>query len=355
MNSNLGIVHKIRQLLPSISISARIAIGNSVIIIIGALAGTAVTHTLTEKGEELALMLLIAAGGLSVSILLNYLIIHSALKPLSDLQRFVEQIQAGKILSSPIKLSNPDPQSSQLATILSQLVSQLDTRNQELRAASRRAIHAQEEERKRIASELHDETGQLLVTLTLKLERLKNNCIEIEDESSSRFDEAHQYARSALESLRKVTTGLRPAVLDDLGLIPAIRWYARTNLEEAGIRLNFQAPETPFDLPAELNTTLFRVAQECINNIVRHSHAHNASITLQSTSSAVSLHVEDDGQGFLTENTAEHTNRQHWGLLGIQERVSLVGGIVNLVSQPGKGTQLGISIPLPNSQEAVNG
>lgn len=363
MHFNLGIVHKIRQLLPSISICARIAIGNSIIIIIGALTGTIVSHTLTKKGEELALLLLIAGVGLIVSILLNYWIIRKALQPLSDLQRSMDRLQVGKpqnrpgdLSSSSIDLHNPDPQTCQIATTIDGLASQLDSSNRQLRSASRRAIHAHEEERKRIAGWLHDDTGQALVTLAIKLERIKNSYPKEDLKTRPLVDEAHQIAQHALDSLRKVITGMRPAILDDLGLIPAIRWYARSNLEEAGIRVHFQAPEEPLTLPGELSTTLFRIAQECINNIQRHSQARNAYIYLQCHPQEVSLCVEDDGQGFNLKSM-ENLDRQHlhWGLAGIQERVSLVDGTFELETQPGKGSSLKIKIPIPLSQEVVLG
>jgi two-component system sensor histidine kinase UhpB len=355
MASDLGFLRKIQRILPNLSLRARIAIGNSVIMIAGALLGTIITHNLTERGEELALLLLVTAG-ITFSILFNYLIISSALKPLVTLHSFVEEIQAGEIHNPPPRISNPDPQTGQLIAAVTGLLTQLETSNQQLRVTSRRAIHAQEEERKRIAGWLHDDTGQTLVTLILKLERLENSLAEDAAPIRSRLAESRQLAASALDSLRKVITGLRPSILDDLGLIPAIRWYGRTNLEEAGIRFHFQLPEDPAGLPPEISITLFRVAQESINNIVRHSKAHNATLTLQIDPDRICLRVEDDGLGFIpAPDQSEAIRQQQWGLIGIQERVTLVGGDLQLTSEPGKGTLIEVSMPITKNQEPPNG
>ena len=154
-------------------------------------------------------------------------------------------------------------------------------------------------------------------------------------------------ASHALDSLRQIVSGLRPAILDDLGLVPAIRWYARTNLEAAGIRLEFEAPDDDLQLDHRLNTTLFRIVQESVNNIVRHSGAKLATIRLKSAGNDVYLQIEDDGAGFaIRPDSGQIYEQGHWGLAGIQERASLVNGSVELLSEPGCGTLIQIRVPV---------
>ncbi len=163
----------------------------------------------------------------------------------------------------------------------------------------------------------------------------------------AKLDSAHQLATRTLTELRKIISGLRPTVLDDLGLVPAIRWYARAHLEEAGVRVEIQASEHALSLPPELNATLFRIAQEAVNNILRHAQASTAKISLYSSEDQICLQVEDDGQGFdLQQIQAGAVRLQRLGLLGIQERAEMVGGCVNVNSNPGRGTQLLVSVPL---------
>jgi signal transduction histidine kinase len=356
MTSTPGIIGKIRQLSPNLTICARIAIGNSAIIIASAFAGTAVTHLITEKGEELIFLLLVALVGLSLSLVLNYIIIRSALQPLQEMHDYALKIGSGKAPRQPPQYKNPDPETCQVTSTIGGLVEQLETNNRQLRATSRRAIHAQEEERKRIAGWLHDDTGQALITLILKLEKLENLQPEENEDTRTRLAEARLLAAQALKSLREVITGLRPSILDDLGLVSAVRWYARSNLEGAGIRADFQAEEITLEIPPELTTTLLRVAQESINNIVRHSQAKNANITLAQRDQGIYLRIEDDGQGFSTASEPlDATEKQHWGLIGIRERLSLVGGSLTLTSAPQQGTLLEVFLPLPKVEEVVNG
>ena len=178
------------------------------------------------------------------------------------------------------------------------LITQLEASNQQLRILSEQAINAQEEERKRIARSLHDDTGQSLSTLLINLERLEKHIPADNNELVTRLSSIRQMAANSLDGLRSIIYDLRPAILDDLGLLPAIRWYARTNLEEAGIQAELNFPDELPSLPPRLTTTLFRIAQEGVNNIIRHSQARTAVITLGVGENEVYLQIKDDGHGF---------------------------------------------------------
>lgn len=339
-----------------LSIFHRLAIGNSLIIVLGAIGGTLVTRHLAGQAADLWLITLFATFGISLSVLTNFWIIRTALRPLHELRQSVDRVQAGQGGIDTRLLEETDPDISRLATALTSMISQLEERNRTLRALSERAINAQEEERKRIARSLHDDTGQTLSMLIINLERLEKRLPAEAVTLQERLASACQLAKHALQELRKIVYGLRPTILDDLGLVPAIRWYARSNLEEAGVQVNFSVPEESILLSGHLNTTVFRVAQEAINNIVRHAEAKTAVITLCQNEGRICLWVEDDGRGFDVDQISGQALRlQRLGLLGIQERVELVGGDVTVESVPGQGTRLRVCVPMAATEGEANG
>jgi two-component system sensor histidine kinase UhpB len=339
---------RIKQPLPYLSIFQRIVIGNSIIIILGAVGGTLLTRSLTDRAADLSLIILFAFIGTTLSVLTNSWIISTSLKPLRELRQIVNHIQAGSTLLDINRLQEADPDIGEFTRVLHDLLLQLEERNHQLRALSERAITAQEEERKNIARSLHDDTGQALSMLIINLERLENRLPVDESELRSKLEASRKLASDSLTELRKIVYGLRPSILDDLGLIPAIRWYSRSVLEANGVQVRMSLPEEPIELPSHLATTLFRVAQEGINNIMRHAGARTTDICLTLDHSGVNLRIQDDGQGFDPHQAAgQAVNLQHLGLLGMQERAELVGGNVTVESVPGKGTRLQVFVPLP--------
>jgi len=334
----------------------RIAIGNAVIIVAGAIIGTFLTHLLTNIAATLWHFVLFASIGIVISLILNFTIIQAALHPLRELRQIVNGIQAGQAEATQLDLEDTDPDIHRLTTALNSLITQLETSNQELRVLSERAINAQEDERKRIARSLHDDTGQSLSTLIINLERLENHIPLENDELVNRLRSIRQMAAESLECLRSIIYDLRPAILDDLGLLPAIRWYARTNLEEAGIQVELDFPHELPPLPQPLSTTLFRISQEGVNNIIRHSQAKNACISLGVKENEVYLQIKDDGHGFEPSRlNNEAIDMQHWGLIGIQERIELVGGKMSIRSDPAHGTTLLVNVPLMRSEVQIDG
>lgn len=341
-------IHWIKQRLSNLSIFHRIVIGNSIIIVAGAIGGTLLTRLLTDKAADLSLIIGFALIGTFISVLVNSWIIHSALRPLKELRQLVDRIQSGSSRLEMERLQPSDPDLGHFAAVLHDLLLQLEERNRHLRALSERAITAQEEERKSIARSLHDDTGQSLSMLIINLERLEDRLPMEETELRKKLEASRILASGILTELRKIVYGLRPTMLDDLGLVPAIRWYARSVLEPNGVQIRLSLPETSMELSSHLSTTLFRIAQEAINNISRHAGAKTADISLFIEQDRVVLKVQDDGQGFNLEQAAgQGVPLQHLGLLGIQERATLVGGDVVVESVPGKGTRLQICVPLP--------
>jgi len=207
-----------------------------------------------------------------------------------------------------------------------------------------KAINAQEEERKRIARELHDDTSQSLAALLYAVE----DSLEIEEnpEIRERMESMNDLVQRTLDGVHKLIFDLRPSMLDHLGLVPAIRWFAESRLEPKGVRVNVQADSLQDRLSAEVETALFRIAQEAIMNIARHAAARNAWIKLSANSPDVVMEIEDDGVGFsLSELGLEPDSLRGMGLMGMQERLELLGGDLVIHSAHGSGTCLIISVP----------
>jgi len=325
----------------------RIAIGNAIIIAAGALLGTFLTRFLTNRTTTLWHFVLFASIGILISLVLNFFIIRAALHPLQQLRQVVRRIQAGEAEVAQLALEDTDPDIHRLTIALNSLISQLKGSNQQLRLLSERAINAQEEERKRIARSLHDDTGQSLSTLMINLERLDNHLPGDNREIKNRLHAIKEMAAEGLACLRDIIYDLRPAILDDLGLIPAIRWYAQTNLEGAGIQVELDFQDEQLSLPQALTTTMFRITQEGVNNIIRHSQARKVCISLGKQANDVYLRIKDDGHGFdPSQISAEAFENQHWGLVGMQERIELVGGRLSINSDAVHGTSLLVTAPL---------
>jgi two-component system sensor histidine kinase UhpB len=342
----VGALSNFRQTVRKTPILYRIAIGNAFVIAVGAIGGTYITRLLADQAADWWLILFFLAIGTTLAVLINFWIIKNALRPLADLSALVDKVQEGQTYIDPQYLQPTDPDINQLATALDSLVRQLDERNMELQALSEHAINALEEERQQIALTLHDDTGQSLSLLIINLESLEAQLPTDEEVLLAKIGETRQLAQDALSNLRQIVYGLRPSILDDLGLIPAIRWYARSNLEKAGILVEISANGEVALLPSQLNSTLFRITQEAINNILRHSHAQNVKISLAHQEENIVLEVADDGQGFDPNSVKEEALQlHHIGILGMQERAELVGGRTKLFSEPGSGTRIVISVP----------
>ncbi len=214
-----------------------------------------------------------------------------------------------------------------------------------------RVIDTQEEERKRIARELHDETGQTLTALRLCLEKLALAGTPGVEAGKVSLDQLLKLCQQAEEEVDKLIFDLRPALLDDLGLVEAIEFYAQTRLEPAGIGINVKVTGKERRLPGERETAIFRVIQEGITNIVNHAYAKNAKIKLQFRPNQLIVWVEDDGCGFKVTHVASPQDpKRGLGLLGMKERISLVGGSLDIISKPRVGTCLKAIVPLAGEE-----
>jgi two-component system sensor histidine kinase UhpB len=331
-----------------VSLFMRIAVGNALVISVGAVFGTLLTRHFSGTLEGWFIVLF-ASSGILLSLLINFLILDAALHPLRELRRWADKIAHGDSLQLE-RLKNPDADTVSLAGALHTLVNQLDERNHELKALSERAIFAQEQERKSIARSLHDDTGQALTMLIISLDQLETRLPANQQALKEDIRQARSLAANALTELRGIVFGLRPAILDDLGLVPAMRWYARSQLDEAGLQVDVQSPDPMPDLPAEISISLFRITQEAINNVLRHADASKVEIEISLQAGSITLQVRDDGKGFDPQHASQSAlPDQRLGLLGVRERAELLDGQLDLLSSPGQGTCLTVRLPLSST------
>ena len=215
----------------------------------------------------------------------------------------------------------------------------------------RRIVEAQESERQRIARELHDETGQALTAIGLGLRGVSTNLRQDVDKSAHNLRQLEGLVTQSLNELARVIADLRPSHLDDLGLAATLRWYAVDVRNRAPLEVNVVVVGEERPLPSEVKTALFRVTQEALTNTIKHANAHQAHIRLVYGGQNVSVRVEDDGCGF-DLNHLDGSNRTAWGLLGMEERASLLGGSFTITSSPGQGSIVEVVIPYDQQVES---
>jgi len=209
------------------------------------------------------------------------------------------------------------------------------------RDTMRRVIEGQELERRRLAQELHDETGQALTSILLGLKTIRGAADEAS--AAQAEEEVRALVVQALQDVRRLAIELRPKALDDFGLVPALERLAETAGERAGLEVHVHANLPERRLPGEVETALYRLVQEALTNVLKHAEAHAVSILLSLQDGAVRALVEDDGRGF----TPGESRTDALGLLGMQERLSFLGGELTIESRPGAGTTVRALLPLP--------
>jgi signal transduction histidine kinase len=216
-----------------------------------------------------------------------------------------------------------------------------------LHQLSRGIISAQEEERKRIARELHDEHGQAVSLIKIRLDHLSRNWEKkLPPPVSRELAEINRLLSQNIQDIRRLITALRPSMLDDLGLIPTLRWWLSRFENETGISTDLSLPRKWDRIPDQARTIVYRIIQESLTNTARHSAATRVKVTLKKRNGHLLAEIEDNGIGFRVEKVMSRPS-ESIGLMGIEERVALLGGKTEIKSQPGKGTRIRVELPLP--------
>ena len=227
-------------------------------------------------------------------------------------------------------------------TLASRAATAIDLSQRVSREAVRRVVEAQELERKRLARELHDETGQALTSILLGLRSLEEADAERVREAIA---EMRELVVSTLQDVRRLAIELRPKALDDFGLVPALDRLIETFRAQTGIAVDLESRLRRERLPAEAETALYRIVQEALTNVVKHARARNVSVLLTQKGASVVAVIEDDGEGFDPAEVVE-TATGGLGLVGMRERIALVGGRLGIESSHGAGTTLVVEVPV---------
>lgn len=220
---------------------------------------------------------------------------------------------------------------------------------EELKRLSAELVAAQESERRRISRELHDEVGQVLTAIMLGLGNLRSALKDANsDEALRQLQMVEDMTERNASVVRNISLLLRPTMLDDLGLVPALKWYAREVSRSGPMAADVMAESFVDDLPEEHRTCVFRIVQEAVRNAGRHSGAHQVRIYIGEKNGTLSVSVQDDGKGF------DPSQEAGLGILGMRERVMRLAGALEVNSKPGKGTMVTFSLPLSPDHRAVD-
>jgi two-component system, NarL family, sensor histidine kinase UhpB len=318
----------------------KVLIANSFIIFVGATGGTWLASGLNTTPQAPIFLIAFVTIGWLLSVALNFVVLQIAFRPLHGLEKVMKRVQAGeRSLRAPL---TGEPETDLLAQTFNVMLEAIDEAN---RLRTSQIINAQEQERKRIARELHDETSQVLTSLLISLAVLEESITT--PEAQGPIAETRMLAHQTLRAIRSLSIDLRPSALDDLGLLPALRWYIKEYQQKFSIQVEFQPTGFRERLPAEIETALYRIIQEALTNVAKYAHARTVHVTLKEEGNQVQAIVTDDGCGFDMEKLQKMAGQERGlGLVGMQERAHLLDGTLNIQSSPGHGTTIEVSIPL---------
>jgi len=227
-------------------------------------------------------------------------------------------------------------------------VTQERQQQENVRAYIQQITRAQEEERKRIARDLHDDVSPDIIVLIQKLDNITSVQKRKMADIRAGLDEVREQAVKALEGLRATAQGLRPRIIDDLGLVAALEWIAEELERDQKIRTKVETKDINRNLSSETQILLFRIAQEALNNIRKHAHASNVIIKLEGGENEVKMTVTDNGHGFQAPQKIEGmVSAGRLGLMGMHERARLLNGTLHIKSAPGDGTEITVRLPWP--------
>jgi signal transduction histidine kinase len=333
----------VRALL-SVPLLIKIAGANALIVVIAAAVSLRM-HQLDNADRALVGVLLMA---LVLSLVVSLVLVKVALLPIRELEVMADRVWRGDLDARVRPSIVADRDMARVGRTINLLLDSLTSDRARMRRLASQVISAQDEERARIARELHDSTAQTLTAVVLQLSAAVRDTQD--PAMAERLAEVKTMAGAALEEVRNMSHRMHPRVLDDLGLVAALEWLARGAHESAGVTVTVDAFGDAADLPPTAAPVLYRVAQEALGNALRHAAPTSVGITLRVAPDSAMLEVVDDGRGF---DVAEaEARRPGMGLFSMRERVSLVDGQLEVTSAPGAGTRVVATIPLTSLRQA---
>lgn len=335
-----------RTKLPALTVLFKVLIANSAVILVGATLGTYLATRIHQPNGSAILIIFIASGWI-ISVLINFILLKYTFHPLTQLRETMKRVQSGNTdLRAP--LTGQDPEVDQLADAFNTM---LETLDESARSRATQILAAQEQERKRIARELHDETSQVLTSLLISLKILEET---ISNEAArQQMEETRSLVHQTLRAIRNLSIDLRPSALDDLGLVPALRWYLKEYQQKCKVEVEFSASPFKGRLPPEIETTIYRIVQEALTNTAKYAQATKVGVSVVETEEGVRATVSDDGKGFDAQTLLKLPWQERGlGLAGMHERAALLDGALLIHTEPGKGTTIDVTIPL--ARQAAN-
>ncbi|MDB4914595.1 MAG: histidine kinase dimerization and phosphoacceptor region [Gemmatimonadetes bacterium] len=313
-------------------------VGANLLIVAAALAGVALEPRLNIPGNIVSILGVALAASLSVNLVLVYV----ALRPLSDLEQTAARVSAGDMQARvPVSIL-ADRDMSRVGSTLNELLDRLTEDRARVRRLAAQVISAQDEERARVARELHDSTAQILTAVMLQLGAAARESTT--PEIDARIATLRELAAEALEEVRSLSHTMHPRVLDDLGLAAALEWLGRQAHAQEHEDVQVNAEEFSPPIPAALASALYRVAQEALRNAARHADARHVKVGLRRVGARAVLEIADDGRGF--DVGLANERRPGMGLFSMRERIALVNGVLTVTSAAGRGTRIIATVPL---------
>ncbi|GLC27729.1 histidine kinase [Roseisolibacter agri] len=328
-----------RRLL-GVPLTAKLAGANLFVLLL------AVAGLVLAAGRPDHLDVWIVGGALALGLIVNSLLVRYALRPVWELERVASRVWAGDFGARVPGSAVADREMTRVGRTFNLLLDSLATDRERMRTLAMQAVRAQDDERSRIARELHDSTAQNIAALTYQLAAAARQAGESgQPELEATLRELREQTGELLEEVRLLSHAIHPRVLDDLGLVPALEWLARRTREHTALEVQVDAdlPGDPADMSDATAAALYRVAQESLRNVERHARAHVARVTLRAEADDVILEVVDDGRGF---DVAEaEARRPGMGLFSMRERLGLVGGSFEISTAAGRGTRVRARAP----------
>ena len=314
--------------------------GANLLIVLAALVGMALERRFHASGNLVSIL----GIALGTSLVVNLVLVYVALRPLSDLEAAASRVSAGDLDARVAPSMLADRDMARVGTTLNTLLDRLTEDRARVRRLAAQVITAQDEERARVARELHDSTAQILTAVMLQL-----GAAARESDSptlNDRIATLRELTADALEEVRSLSHTMHPRVLDDLGLAAALEWLGRQTRTQTALDVRVSAAAGDSQIPAPLASVLYRVAQEALRNAVRHADARGVQLQLRREPGMAVLEVSDDGRGFDVRSAEER--RPGMGLFSMRERVALVNGKLVVTSARGRGTRVVATVPLTN-------
>lgn len=327
----------------SLPLFYKVLIANSTIVVVGAIFGTALTLRAARETSALySLVVIFAVIGTFTSIAVNWFVLRAALRPLLVLEKTVDEVRRGNFSVRASKVGVGDPNIDVLTDTFNGMLDAVERYRTQIHELSVRALNAQEEERKRISRELHDDTAQALTAQLLRLKTLESTGGTLEPSGLAQLIEL---TAESLEDVRHMAHELRPPSLDDLGLLASLEGLVAQCRERFNLPVEFYSDGIRQRPTPDVELVVYRIVQEALTNIAKHAGQCEATVSLRFYRNTLWIRITDNGRGF-DQTTLDRSDGSGLGLFGMHERAALVGGTVTVTSGHNRGTEVEVRVPL---------